>query len=220
MTQQIQYQGILECFDTIISNPADFSASDNPNRLVLCRRVGPNDPPHKCTVGCEENMCKGTFGRPVFFPYPLSSPHNPSHTHARQVWNSSATLILIVNPTSNMTASSTSATAPTTFAPSCVSGGMPFPLHPEIHAHPHLLTAKTSSCVVASAASNIKSQTSVPKVLLPASSAPSSTGLARGKSRNGLKRMPSRRRWAPSIEHRRCWFGYIKRSPPQVYTRH
>jgi pyridoxal phosphate phosphatase PHOSPHO2 len=54
----LQHQGIRECFDTIITNPADFS-SENPHRLVLRRRVGPEDPPHKCQVGCEDNMCKG-----------------------------------------------------------------------------------------------------------------------------------------------------------------
>ncbi|KAG8213566.1 phosphatase phospho-type [Butyriboletus roseoflavus] len=55
----LQHQGIRGCFDTIITNPADFSAPNNPNRLVLRRRVGPQDPPHNCQVGCEENMCKG-----------------------------------------------------------------------------------------------------------------------------------------------------------------
>ncbi|KAI9572325.1 phosphatase phospho-type [Boletus coccyginus] len=54
----LQHQGIRECFDTIITNPADFT-SENPHRLVLRRRVGPDDPPHNCQVGCEENMCKG-----------------------------------------------------------------------------------------------------------------------------------------------------------------
>ncbi|KAH0827366.1 putative phosphatase-domain-containing protein [Lanmaoa asiatica] len=54
-----QHQGIRECFDTIITNPADFSDPDNPHRLVLRRRVGPDDPPHNCQVGCELNMCKG-----------------------------------------------------------------------------------------------------------------------------------------------------------------
>jgi len=54
----LQHQGIRDHFDTIITNPADFS-SENPHRLVLHRRVGPNDPPHDCQVGCDENMCKG-----------------------------------------------------------------------------------------------------------------------------------------------------------------
>ncbi|KAF8549234.1 hypothetical protein OG21DRAFT_1500553 [Imleria badia] len=55
----LQHQGIRDLFDTLITNPADFSDPDHPHRLVLRRRVGPNDPPHKCTVGCDENMCKG-----------------------------------------------------------------------------------------------------------------------------------------------------------------
>ncbi|KAF8124952.1 putative phosphatase-domain-containing protein [Boletus edulis] len=55
----LQHQGIRDCFETIITNPADFSDPEKPNRLVLRRRVGPDDLPHGCQVGCEENMCKG-----------------------------------------------------------------------------------------------------------------------------------------------------------------
>ncbi|KAG6378325.1 phosphatase phospho-type [Boletus reticuloceps] len=55
----LQHQGIRDCFETIITNPADFPDPENPNRLVLRRRVGPDDLPHGCQVGCEENMCKG-----------------------------------------------------------------------------------------------------------------------------------------------------------------
>ncbi|KAN0090727.1 Phosphatase PHOSPHO-type [Tylopilus felleus] len=55
----VQHQGIQECFDTIVTNPADFSDPVHPHRLVLRPRVDPSGPPHGCQVGCEDNMCKG-----------------------------------------------------------------------------------------------------------------------------------------------------------------
>ncbi|KAF9222740.1 hypothetical protein BS17DRAFT_783314 [Gyrodon lividus] len=55
----LQHKGIRNCFNDIVTNPADFSVPTNPNLLVLHKRVGPEDPPHGCHVGCEDNMCKG-----------------------------------------------------------------------------------------------------------------------------------------------------------------
>jgi len=55
----LQHQAIRSCFDEIVTNPADFTVPTSPNLLVLHKRVGPNDPPHGCQVGCEDNMCKG-----------------------------------------------------------------------------------------------------------------------------------------------------------------
>jgi pyridoxal phosphate phosphatase PHOSPHO2 len=55
----LNHQAIRSCFDEIVTNPADFIDPTSQNLLVLRRRVGPNDPPHGCQVGCEDNMCKG-----------------------------------------------------------------------------------------------------------------------------------------------------------------
>jgi len=54
----LQHQGI-RCIDNLVNNPADFSDPANPHRLVLRRRVDPSGPQHGCTVGCDDNMCKG-----------------------------------------------------------------------------------------------------------------------------------------------------------------
>ncbi|KAF8839493.1 hypothetical protein BDN67DRAFT_1070025 [Paxillus ammoniavirescens] len=55
----LDHKGIRDCFDEIVTNPADFNDPSSPHLLVLHNRVGPNDQPHACTVGCDDNMCKG-----------------------------------------------------------------------------------------------------------------------------------------------------------------
>ncbi|KAI7963038.1 hypothetical protein MJO28_001132 [Puccinia striiformis f. sp. tritici] len=54
----LQHHGLLERFgDAVITNPARWDPED-PNRLLLHRRVDPKDIQHGCTVGCSANMCK------------------------------------------------------------------------------------------------------------------------------------------------------------------
>ncbi|KAH8828568.1 phosphatase phospho-type [Flagelloscypha sp. PMI_526] len=47
---------LTELFTEVITNPAEFEDS---GLLKLRRRVDPDGPQHKCTVGCSPNMCKG-----------------------------------------------------------------------------------------------------------------------------------------------------------------
>ena len=93
----------------------------------------------------------------------------PDFPPYRQAKNSRATSTLNVDPTiQNSTGSSTLATAPTTFAQSCVSGGtfyVFFIAECETHAPP---PAKTSSSAAAFAPSNATSQTNSPRAQHPA----------------------------------------------------
>ncbi|PLW24518.1 hypothetical protein PCASD_07483 [Puccinia coronata f. sp. avenae] len=54
----LQHHGLLDRFDgAVITNPAHWDPQE-PNRLLLRRKVGPQDTPHGCTLGCSANMCK------------------------------------------------------------------------------------------------------------------------------------------------------------------
>jgi pyridoxal phosphate phosphatase PHOSPHO2 len=67
----LQHHGLLDRFDgAVITNPAHWDPQE-PNRLLLRRKVGPQDTPHGCTLGCSANMCKGkTLFSPIL-SYPL-----------------------------------------------------------------------------------------------------------------------------------------------------
>lgn len=55
----LKHHNLFEIFKgSIITNPAHWD-SENPNRIVLRRKVDPNGPPHACSLGCSPNMCKG-----------------------------------------------------------------------------------------------------------------------------------------------------------------
>lgn len=53
-----QHHNLSQLFSSIITNPAHWGPS-TPNRLHIGRRLPSSSPPHGCTVGCLENMCKG-----------------------------------------------------------------------------------------------------------------------------------------------------------------
>ncbi|THH09127.1 hypothetical protein EW145_g2233 [Phellinidium pouzarii] len=52
----LEAKGITDLFDLVVTNPAEWDPS---GLLKLRRRVSPDDPQHKCLVGCSPNMCKG-----------------------------------------------------------------------------------------------------------------------------------------------------------------
>ncbi|EJU04051.1 hypothetical protein DACRYDRAFT_105116 [Dacryopinax primogenitus] len=55
----LEHQGLHEgVFEDVITNPAHWDEQD-PDLLVVRRRVDPKGEQHKCTVGCSANMCKG-----------------------------------------------------------------------------------------------------------------------------------------------------------------
>ncbi|KAH9473032.1 hypothetical protein Pst134EA_000110 [Puccinia striiformis f. sp. tritici] len=71
----LQHHGLLERFgDAVITNPARWDPED-PNRLLLHRRVDPKDIQHGCTVGCSANMCKGRHLLSFFFSFECNSHH-------------------------------------------------------------------------------------------------------------------------------------------------
>lgn len=51
-----QSKGLDTLFEKIVTNPAEWDPS---GLLRVRRRVDPNGPQHKCSVGCSPNMCKG-----------------------------------------------------------------------------------------------------------------------------------------------------------------
>ncbi|KAA1088396.1 hypothetical protein PGT21_005265 [Puccinia graminis f. sp. tritici] len=54
----LKHHGLWSLFDgAVITNPAQWDP-ENPDRLLLHRRVDPMGTPHGCTVGCSANMCK------------------------------------------------------------------------------------------------------------------------------------------------------------------
>ncbi|KNZ64324.1 uncharacterized protein VP01_1040g3 [Puccinia sorghi] len=54
----LKHYGLFERFEgAVITNPATWDPQD-PNRLILSRRVDPQATPHGCTLGCSANMCK------------------------------------------------------------------------------------------------------------------------------------------------------------------
>lgn len=52
----LKSKGLENLFDEIVTNPAEW---DESGLLKLRRRIDPDGPQHKCTVGCSPNMCKG-----------------------------------------------------------------------------------------------------------------------------------------------------------------
>jgi pyridoxal phosphate phosphatase PHOSPHO2 len=45
-------------FQEIITNPAEWDPS---GLLKLRKKIDPAGPQHSCKIGCDPNMCKGTF---------------------------------------------------------------------------------------------------------------------------------------------------------------
>ncbi|KAG0227859.1 hypothetical protein BGW42_002550 [Actinomortierella wolfii] len=57
--QILSHYGILDLFDRIITNPAQWCAPDF-ERLEIRRLIEPHHPPHQCPLGiCSLNICKG-----------------------------------------------------------------------------------------------------------------------------------------------------------------
>ncbi|KZT52261.1 hypothetical protein CALCODRAFT_476120 [Calocera cornea HHB12733] len=54
----LAHQGLERVMQEVITNPAEWSKED-PELLVVRRRVPPEGRQHGCTVGCSANMCKG-----------------------------------------------------------------------------------------------------------------------------------------------------------------
>jgi pyridoxal phosphate phosphatase PHOSPHO2 len=108
----LQSRGLDALFDEVVTNPAHWEES---GLLSLRRRVDPDGPQHGCKVGCSPNMCKGA----------CIAPWCAAGAEQRQARSS-----LRSSPATrpSLTESSTSATARTTFAPSCASGGLLSPL--------------------------------------------------------------------------------------------
>lgn len=69
----LKHYGLFERFEgAVITNPATWDPQD-PNRLILSRRVDPQATPHGCTLGCSANMCKGVCVCVFFFFFCCSS---------------------------------------------------------------------------------------------------------------------------------------------------
>ncbi|KAF8706145.1 putative Phosphatase, partial [Rhizoctonia solani] len=52
----LAHNGLSDLFTDIVTNKAEWHG----DRLDIRRHIGPDDPPHGCTVGCSPNLCKGS----------------------------------------------------------------------------------------------------------------------------------------------------------------
>ncbi|CCO27076.1 hypothetical protein BN14_01110 [Rhizoctonia solani AG-1 IB] len=52
----LAHNGLSDLFTEVVTNKAEWHG----DRLDIRRHVGPDDPPHGCTVGCSPNLCKGS----------------------------------------------------------------------------------------------------------------------------------------------------------------
>ncbi|KAB5596025.1 2,3-diketo-5-methylthio-1-phosphopentane phosphatase [Ceratobasidium theobromae] len=51
----LEHNQLGDLFTKVVTNKAEWHG----DRLDIKRHIGPDDPPHNCTVGCSPNLCKG-----------------------------------------------------------------------------------------------------------------------------------------------------------------